>query len=73
MLVSEDTIADFLGGAGVGDVIQVDQSLFASFSDVLAHAQQVGTNTVITYDVNNSITLTAVALSNLAADDFLFV
>jgi len=68
-----DTISDFAAGAAVGDVIQVDASLFANFADIQSHATQVGANTVITYDAANTITLTAVALTNLNANDFLFV
>ncbi|MEA2879899.1 MAG: hypothetical protein QOF14_5095, partial [Hyphomicrobiales bacterium] len=68
-----DTISDFAAGASIGDVIQVDASLFADFAAIQSHATQVGANTVITYDAANTITLTAVALTNLNANDFLFV
>jgi len=64
---------DFAAGAGAGDVIQLDRGLFADFAAVMSHAQQVGTDTVITYDAFDTITLKGVALSNLAPDDFLFV
>jgi serralysin len=68
-----DTISDFAAGAAVGDVIQVDTSLFANFADIQTHATQIGSNTVITYDAGNTITLTSVTLANLNANDFLFV
>jgi len=68
-----DTISDFAAGAGVGDVIQVDTSLFADFAAIQSHATQVGANTVITYDAGNTITLTGVTMSNLNANDFLIV
>ncbi|MGB9366340.1 MAG: calcium-binding protein [Xanthobacteraceae bacterium] len=68
-----DTISDFAAGAGIGDVIQVDTSLFADFAAIQSHAAQVGSNTVITYDAGNSITLTSVTLASLNANDFLFV
>ena len=60
-------------GAAVGDVIQLDAALFGDFADVVAHASQVGANTVITLDAANSITLNNVTLANLNANDFLFV
>jgi Ca2+-binding RTX toxin-like protein len=68
-----DTISDFAAGASVGDMIQVDTSLFADFAAIQSHATQVGSNTVITYDAANTITLTAVTMTNLNANDFLFV
>ena len=68
-----DSITDFAAGAGIGDVIQVDTSLFANFAAITSHAQQVGANTVITLDAGNAITLNNVTLSNLNANDFLFV
>jgi hypothetical protein len=69
----KDTIVDFVAGVGAGDVIQFDQALFADFAAVLSHAQQVGANTVVTFDTNNTITLNAITLSNLASDDFRFI
>ena len=69
----QDTISDFAAGAAVADVIQVDTSLFANFADIQSHAAQVGSNTVITYDAANTITLTGVSVSSLNANDFLFV
>jgi hypothetical protein len=40
---------------------------------VKADAKQVGPNTVITYDAQDTITLTGVSLSSLHASDFHFV
>jgi hypothetical protein len=68
-----DTISDFAAGVSVGDVIQVDASLFANFAAIQSHAAQVGAHTVITYDAANTITLTGVSLSSLNANDFLIV
>jgi hypothetical protein len=45
--------------------MQIDHNLFAAFADVQSHAQQVGTNTVITYDAADTITLNNVSLANL--------
>ena len=69
----KDTITDFVAGAGTDDVIEFDDAVFADLSTVLAAASQVGADTVITYDANNSITLKNVAMSNLHQDDFRFV
>jgi Ca2+-binding RTX toxin-like protein len=69
----KDLIADFTAGTGVGDVIQVETSIFADFAAIQSHAQQVGANTVITFDAADTITLQNVNLGNLAADDFWFV
>jgi Ca2+-binding RTX toxin-like protein len=66
-----DTIADFAGGPGLGDVIQFE-GLFADFAAVLASTQQIGAHSVITVTPDDTITLTNVAMSNLAANDFLF-
>jgi serralysin len=55
------------------DVLQIDHTHFASFSAVMAHAAQMGTDVVITDGAANSIDLVAVTLSHLSASDFLFV
>jgi probable HAF family extracellular repeat protein/VCBS repeat-containing protein len=54
------------------DHIQLPQSEFAGFKQVLADAHQVGANTVIA-DGHDVITLTGVSLSHLNAHDFFFV
>ena len=66
-----DTISDFAGGAGVGDVIDVD-GVFADFAAVQAAASQVGANTEITIDASNKIILANFTAANLDANDFLF-
>ncbi|UJW73550.1 calcium-binding protein [Rhizobium sp. SL42] len=68
-----DTITDFQVGAGSVDVFEFDNSLFADFEAVLAAAAQVGSDTLITYDAANTITLKNVALTSLHQDDFRFV
>jgi probable HAF family extracellular repeat protein/VCBS repeat-containing protein len=55
------------------DVVQFAQSEFADFRTMLDHAQQVGADTVITYDATDSVTLTGVQLDGLHAHSFLFV
>ena len=39
------------------DVISVDHTMFSSFTDIMLHAVQSGTSTVITYDGADVITL----------------
>jgi Ca2+-binding RTX toxin-like protein len=69
----KDTITDFVAGAGSADLIEFDDAVFADLSSVLAAATQVGADTIITYDADNTITLKNVTKTNLHADDFRFV
>lgn len=69
----KDTITDFTAGAGSDDIIEFDDDIFANFSAVLAAASQVGADTLITYDSNNTVTLKNVTMTNLNADDFTFI
>jgi hypothetical protein len=55
------------------DKIQFDTAQFASFAAVTAHASQSGSDMVIAYDANDSVTLKGVSLSSLAAKNFSFV
>ena len=66
-----DTVEDFTQADS--DVIQFDSSLFEDYSDVMAHAAVVGSDVVITYDANDTLTLKNIALANLHASDFHFV
>ncbi len=68
-----DVIKDFAAGEGVFDVIEFESSVFADFDAVVAAAEQVGANTVITLDDDTSITLQGVTLSSLHQDDFAFL
>jgi Ca2+-binding RTX toxin-like protein len=65
----KDVITDFAAGS---DHVNFSSTLFSSFADVTAHAQQVGSNVVITYDADDTVTLNNVTLSSLQASDFLF-
>ncbi|MGZ3370289.1 MAG: beta strand repeat-containing protein, partial [Caulobacteraceae bacterium] len=66
------------GAAAVTDFSQdqgdkIDLSAFGSlraFSDVVAAAQQVGSDTVITLGGGGTLTLTGITLANLTASDF---
>jgi Ca2+-binding RTX toxin-like protein len=69
----KDTITDFVAGSDSDDLIEFDDAVFADLSAVLAAATQVGADTVITYDIDNTITLKNVTKTNLHADDFRFV
>ena len=71
----KDVISDFTAGTGVADVIEFAGlgASFDSFSEVMAAATQVGSNTVIAFDVSNTITLNNVTRSLLVADDFRFM
>jgi Ca2+-binding RTX toxin-like protein len=73
-----DVITDFQGGAGlgggVGDIIELDMSLFADFTAVQnAWADDGNGNVVITYDANNTITILGKTISQLDQDDFTFL
>ncbi len=67
-----DIITDFVSGAGSADLIDIGSDIFADFASVMAAATQVGADTLITHDANNSILLKNVALANLHLDDFHF-
>jgi Ca2+-binding RTX toxin-like protein len=68
-----DTITDFAGGSGGGDVIEFDHNIFADFAAVLAATQQAGADSVITVGPLNTVTLKNVALASLHINDFQFV
>jgi len=65
----KDRITDFKNG----DVIAFHDHLFANFQEVKAASHQVGQDTVITLDADNTITLQHVQLGSLHASDFLFM
>jgi hypothetical protein len=54
------------------DHIEFDGGLFQDFKQVMAASQQVGADTVITFDADNSITLLGVPLNSLHASHFDF-
>lgn len=69
----KDTIQDFTAGAGSDDIIAFGNDVFADFASVLAAASQVGSDTLITVNANNTLTLKNVTMANLHADDFSFL
>ena len=66
----QDTVADFTAGAASGDVIEIQDGLFADFAAVQAVSAQVGSDVVITVDASNTITLQNVTLATLNQNDF---
>jgi len=68
-----DTISGFAAGVASDDVIDLSAvSSLNSFSEVVSAAYQSGYDTVIDIDVDSSITLSNIALSQLHEDDFRF-
>ena len=68
----DDTITDFQEGAGSDDVIDVSDFGFIDLSDLLAATNDSGSDTVITLDGDDSLTLIGVQEANLHEDDFIF-
>jgi serralysin len=67
-----DTVMDFAGGAGAGDVIDFQNGLFADYAALQAASQQSGNDVLITVGAANDILLKNIVLANLNPDDFLF-
>jgi len=55
------------------DVIQFTGGIFTNFADLMSHAAQSATNTVITDTGGHTLTLANVVKANLISDDFVFV
>jgi|SRR5262245_5869734 len=71
---AHDTIADFHDGAGPSDTIALSGfDDIKNFADVLAHATQVGADTVIDFGGGDQLTLKDVLKAGLVADDFRFI
>ena len=56
----------------LNDVIQFNPVLFANYNAVLPNIKQVGVDTVITYNANETITLASVTASSLSQTNFKF-
>ena len=66
-----NVVQDFIQGQG--DRIDIfGVAGFSNFSDVQAHATQVGSNTFIDFGGGNTLTLNNVMSTNLTASDFVF-
>lgn len=69
----KDTIGDFTAGASTVDVIYLPTALGVSnLAAVVARATQIGSDVVITFDANTSLTLLGVNMANLTPGDFVF-
>ena len=64
-----DTITDFDISK---DVIQFDLALFSNYMAAMASTKQVGPDTAITFDANDTLTLTNVAANSLSSNNFRF-
>ncbi|EJT04456.1 rhizobiocin/RTX toxin and hemolysin-type calcium binding protein, partial [Rhizobium sp. CCGE 510] len=67
-----DTITNFVAIGSAHDAISIDHSIFADWASLLAATGQSGSDTIITADSDNSITLKNVVVSSLQSWDFLF-
>ncbi|MDB5448730.1 MAG: endo,3,4-beta-glycanase, C-terminal secretion signal protein [Phenylobacterium sp.] len=67
-----ETIRDFIPSGTQSDVIAISHTLFSSFAQLMQHATQSGTSTLITYDAQDVLILQNTKLSSLQAADFLF-
>ena len=64
-----NTIASF---STAHDVLQFNHALFANYAAVMPNIKQVGADTLITYDANDTVKLDAVTASHLTASNFKF-
>jgi Ca2+-binding RTX toxin-like protein len=68
-----DEIQYFEGTGKAHDVVDLSgQTLLGTFEDVIAHAKQVDTDVVITFNRQDRLTLSDTDLADLRAVDFLF-
>lgn len=69
-----DTVVDFLSGNGATDMMQISRAMgIDSYYEIQTRAMQVGSDTVVTLDNDNSITFLNTARWSLAIDDFIFI
>ncbi|MCW1408803.1 rhizobiocin, partial [Rhizobium sp. 1AS11] len=67
-----DTITNFVATGTAHDTIRIDHSIFADWASLLGAFSQSGSDTIVTADSDNTITLKNVAVSSLDSFDFLF-
>lgn len=65
-----DTITDFEGGAGAGDLVQLGSYGFTNFSSVLNRMSQSGSDVVIQLNSGETLTFQSRSIADFAADDF---
>ena len=66
-------VLDFEAGEGIGDILPFEKSRFADFHELIAAAEQVGSDVKIISDAENSVVLKQLELAALHVDDFRFV
>ncbi|MBY6241567.1 hypothetical protein K3F48_10295 [Methylosinus sp. Sm6] len=64
-----DVVTDFTSS----DTLRIDHTIFADWTTLLSHAQQVGADTVITSSATQTITLDNFSLAALTASQIQFV
>jgi hypothetical protein len=67
--IGQDTINGFVST----DFMQFSASDFANWAALSSHISQSGSNTLITYDASDNITLTNVTAASLSASQFHFI
>ena len=65
----QDTITDFDLSK---DVLKFNPALFANYAAAMGHAAQVGSDTVVTYDATDTVTLANVTMLALTSKNFAF-
>ena len=68
-----DVVTDFTAGAGVNDILEVHSATITNLASVLSHATDTAAGVVIDFGGGDTLTLTGVQKSMLAADDFSFL
>jgi phosphodiesterase/alkaline phosphatase D-like protein len=68
-----DTISDFSAGPGIGDIIQVDQTMFADFAAILLATSDLGADLKIASGADAIVLKNVSDVTNLNTDDFAFV
>jgi hypothetical protein len=67
-----DVITDFIAGNGTHELIQFSKSTFTGYTDLMAHAQQVGTNVLVSDAAGDTLTLIGINMADMKAVDFSF-
>ena len=63
---------EVVSGFGKGDTLEFNHQLLSDFKTAMLDAKQMGADTVITIDQNDSVTLKGVAITSLTANNFKF-
>ncbi len=71
--LGNDIVIDFTDTDTEDDVLKFSNTLFADFTALMAAANEVGSDVVITIDDENSVTLKYTTLSQLDVHDFQFL